>query len=133
METHLRIDRDGAVAGRISPDRAPAADAPPPASAVVARERLHALAALAAARLDGAHEQRRLRSLDEAHVAGRRASRLLGEFTRHSVTECRGSHSTWDVCGDADAVFDALREYAQALDRVARAFPHVTRRPCDDR
>ena len=91
-----------------------------PSPVTISHEALDALAALAAVRLDGDRELRRLDELDAALQASQRLASRLTDFTRHAIAEYRGSHSAWNVSEDAAAVFDALREYALALDGIAR-------------
>lgn len=132
VRTEVRVDGRRPAAGHAPATRVLRDDATRDGSlrggtvsevASIARARLHALATLAGARLDGPGERDRLSLLDETHEAGRRLTQLLAAFTRHTVAECRGSHSAWDVQADADAVFEALDAYAHALDHAARAFP----------
>jgi hypothetical protein len=113
--------------GTGAPRPAPAGDAP--AAVTITREALHAVAALAAVRLDGARELRRVRELDVTLQASQRLAALLADFTRHAIAEYRGSHSTWNVGADADAVFDALRDYALALDANTSASKQIGRAP----
>ena len=38
-------------------------------------------------------------------------SRVLADLARHGLSDSRGTHSAWDVGGDADRVFEALVRY----------------------
>lgn len=100
--------------GRASPG-----DIPPPVT--ITRHGLQMMATLVAARLDGPREQQRLAMMDEVLQSAQRLSHVLNALTRHSVMEYRGSHTAWDVRADSDAAYDAFRDYAGALERLASA------------
>lgn len=81
---------------------------------------LDVLAHLTAARFaDREQEARRLAQLDEVNGALNALSRTLATLGRHSLSECRGSHSRWDVTEDARAFYHALSTYAALVRTLA--------------
>ena len=86
----------------------------------IASSDLDVLANLTAARFaDREQEARRLAQLDALNSAMSTLSRSLAALGRHSLSECRGSHSRWDVTEDTRAFYDALCTYAALVRTVA--------------
>ena len=89
----------------------------------IARTTLRIAAAAVSVRLrDPGAEQRRLALIAELLRLESNLGRALGEHARHSLSESRGSHSTWDVVAEAEEVFVALEQYGAVLQAVARAY-----------
>jgi hypothetical protein len=91
--------------------------------ATVAPADLDILARLTAARfIDAAQEARRLQWLDELNGASASLSRALATLNRHAISECRGSHSKWDMAEDSRVFYDALARYATLVRDVAAEY-----------
>jgi hypothetical protein len=89
----------------------------------IASSDLEVLATLTAARFaDREQEGRRLAQLDELNSAMSTLSRRLAALGRHSLSECRGSHSQWDVTEDTRAFYDALCTYAALVRTIATEY-----------
>jgi hypothetical protein len=86
----------------------------------IASPDLDVLARLTAARFaDRAQEARRLAQLDDVNGAVAALSRSLAALGRHAISECRGSHSKWDVMEDSRAFYEALSTYATLVRELA--------------
>lgn len=91
---------------------------------------LDVLARLTAARFeDRGQEARRLTQLDELNGAMSTLSRALAALGRHSISECRGSHSKWDVTEDTRAFYNALSTYATLVRSVAAEYRGLSGEP----
>jgi len=96
----------------------------------IASSDLDVLANLTAARFaDREQEARRLAQLDELNGAMGTLSRSLAALGRHSLSECRGSHSRWDVTEDTRAFSDALCTYAALVRTVATEYRELAAGP----
>jgi len=103
---------------------------PREALTTIASSDLDVLASLTAARLaDREQEARRLAQLDELNGAMSTLSRSLAALGRHSLSECRGSHSRWDVTEDTRAFYDALSTYAALVRTVATEYRELAAGP----
>jgi hypothetical protein len=88
--------------------------------AIITSHDLDVLARLMAARFaDRVQEQRRLERLDEVNHAAATLSRSLADMNRHALSECRGSHSKWDVGEDSRAFYHSLSAYATLVRELA--------------
>lgn len=88
--------------------------------ATIAPADLDVLARLTAARFsDPAQEATRLEWLDELNNASATLSRAVATLNRHAISECRGSHSKWDMTQDSRAFYDALATFATLVRDVA--------------
>lgn len=95
--------------------------------ATIAPADLDVLARLTAARFtDAAEEARRLQRLDELNSASATLSRAVSTLNRHAISECRGSHSNWDVTEDSRAFYDALARYAMLVRDVATEYQRLS-------
>jgi hypothetical protein len=95
--------------------------------ATIAPADLDVLARLTAARFtDAAQEARRLAWLDELNGASASLSRAVATLNRHAISECRGSHSRWDMTEDSRVFFDALSRYATLVRDVAAEYHHLS-------
>jgi hypothetical protein len=93
---------------------------------------LDVLARLTAARFDDrGQEAHRLAQLDELNGAMSAVSRALAALGRHSISECRGSHSKWDVTEDTRAFYDALCTYASLVRAVAGEYRALSAEPAE--
>lgn len=100
--------------------------------ATIAPADLDVLARLTAARFtDAAQEARRLERLDELNSASASLSRSLATLSRHTISECRGSHSKWDLTEDSRAFYDALARYAALVRDVAAEYQRLSPQPAD--
>jgi hypothetical protein len=89
----------------------------------IASSDLDVLASLTAARFaDREQEARRLAQLDELNAAMNALSRSLAALGRHSLSECRGSHSRWDVTEDTRAFYHDVCTYAALVRTVATEY-----------
>jgi hypothetical protein len=89
----------------------------------IASPDLEVLARLTAARFaDRAQEERRLEQIDELNGAVGALSRSLAALSRHTISECRGSHSKWDVTEDSRAFYAALSAYATLVRKLAAEY-----------
>ena len=94
--------------------------------ATIAPADLDVLARLTAARFtDAAQEARRLAWLDELNSASACLSRAVSTLNRHAISECRGSHSKWDMTEDSRVFFDALARYATLVRDVAAEYDQL--------
>ena len=92
----------------------------------ISRATLRIAAAAVSVRLrDPGAEQRRLALVAELLRLQSTLGRALGEHARHSLSEWRGSHSTWDVVAEAEEVYVALEQYGNVLQAVVRAYGAV--------
>jgi len=82
-------------------------------------------------RPDLGQEARRLAQLDELNGAMSAVSRALAALGRHSISECRGSHSKWDVTEDTRAFYGALRTYASLVRTVAGEYRALSAEPAE--
>jgi hypothetical protein len=99
---------------------------------MIASEDLDVLARLTAARFsDRAQEARRLQQLDELNGAVAALSRNLAALSRHAISECRGSHSRWDVTEDSRAFYDALSAYGTLVRDLAEEYRSLSRGTAD--
>jgi hypothetical protein len=95
--------------------------------ATIAPADLDVLARLTAARFtDAAQEGRRLERLDELNSASASLSRAVATLNRHAISECRGSHSKWDMTEDSRVFFDALARYATLVRDVAAEYNELS-------
>ena len=95
--------------------------------ATIAPADLDVLARLTAARFtDAAQEARRLEWLDELNSASASLSRAVATLNRHAISECRGSHSKWDMTEDSRVFFDALAKYATLVRDVAAEYHQLS-------
>lgn len=104
--------------------RAPAPEGAPPSAlpraASVSHDDVVAVACAARARLtDPRAERERDAALSELYGAALHLARCLGDHTRHSLVEYRGSHSAWDVVREGEELFTAHERYAAAARRAA--------------
>lgn len=100
--------------------------------ATIAPADLDVLARLTAARFtDAAQEARRLQWLDELNNASASLSRAVTTLSRHTISECRGSHSRWDVKEDSRVFFDALARYATLVRDVAAEYERLSPAPAE--
>lgn len=100
--------------------------------ATIASSDLDVLARLTAARFsDRAQEARRLERLDELNNALGALSRSLAALGRHTISECRGSHSKWDVTEDNRAFYEALSRYAALVRDLADEYRSLTTEAVD--
>jgi hypothetical protein len=91
--------------------------------ATIASSDLDVLARLTAARFaDCAQETRRLERLEALNGALGALSRSLAALGRHTISECRGSHSKWDVTEDNRAFYEALATYAALVRDLAAEY-----------
>ncbi len=89
----------------------------------IASPDLDVLARLTAARFAArAQEARRLEQIDELNSAVAALSRSLASLSRHTISECRGSHSKWDVTEDSRAFYAALSAYATLVRTIAAEY-----------
>ena len=89
----------------------------------IASPDLEVLARLTAARFaDRAQEEHRLEQIDELNGAVGALSRSLAALSRHTISECRGSHSKWDVTEDTRAFYTALSAYATLVRKLAAEY-----------
>ena len=96
------------------------------ADATLARSALDLTALLASIRFEDRRlEERRLVCLEQVHHAAHETHTKLGAYTRHAISECRGSLSAWDVEQDATSFYIALANYCAAVRRVADEFAPV--------
>jgi hypothetical protein len=94
--------------------------------ATIAPADLDVLARLTAARFaDAAQEARRLERLDELNSASAYLSRAVATLSRHAISECRGSHSKWDMTEDSRVFYDALARYATLVRDVAAEYQRL--------
>lgn len=102
---------------------APPDDAAPialPRAASLSHDDVVAAACAARARLaDPRAERERDAALSELYGAALHLARCLGDHTRHSLVEYRGSHSAWDVVREGEELFAAHERYAVAARRAA--------------
>lgn len=97
---------------------------------MIASSDLDVLANLTAARFpDREQEARRLVQLDQLNSALSALSRSLAALGRHSLSECRGTHSRWDVTEDTRAFYDALCTYAALVRTVAAEYRELSASP----
>ena len=95
--------------------------------ATIAPADLDVLARLTAARFtDAAQEARRLEWLDELNNASACLSRAAATLNRHAISECRGSHSKWDMTEDSRVFFDALARYATLVRDAAAEYHQLS-------
>jgi hypothetical protein len=95
--------------------------------ATIAPADLDVLARLTAARFtDAAQEACRLAWLDEVNSASASLSRALTTLSRHAISECRGSHSKWDMTEDSRAFYEALARYAKLVRDVAAEYQRLS-------
>ena len=100
--------------------------------ATIAPADLDVLARVTAARFsDAAEEARRLQWLDELNSASATLSRAVSTLSRHAISECRGSHSKWDVTEDSRAFYDALARYAALVRDVAAEYQRLSPAPAE--
>ena len=93
---------------------------------------LDVLARLTTARFDDrGQEARRLAQLDELNSALSALSRSLAALGRHSISECRGTHSKWDVTEDTRAFYEALSTYATLVRKVAAEYGASSEDPAE--
>ncbi|HJR67852.1 MAG TPA: hypothetical protein VJ802_15585 [Gemmatimonadaceae bacterium] len=96
----------------------------------IASSDLDVLAHLTAARFpDRDQEARRLAQLDALNGAMSSLSRTLAALGRHSLSECRGSHSRWDVTEDTRAFYNALCSYAALVRTMANEYRELLAEP----
>ncbi|MGQ0714660.1 MAG: hypothetical protein ACT4PJ_13140 [Gemmatimonadaceae bacterium] len=94
--------------------------------ATIAPADLDVLARLTAARFsDPAQEAERLEWLDELTSASASLSRAVATLNRHAISECRGSHSKWDMTQDSRVFYDALATYASLVRDVAAEYQRL--------
>ena len=95
--------------------------------ATIAPADLDVLARVTAARFtDVAEEARRLEWLDELNSASSSLSRAVATLSRHAISECRGSHSKWDMTEDSRAFYDALSRFATLVRNVAAEYQRLS-------
>lgn len=100
--------------------------------ATIAPADLDVLARLTAARFtDAGQEARRLQWLDELNSASASLSRALATLNRHAISECRGSHSKWDMATDSRVFYDALARYATLVRDVAAEYQRLSPAPAE--
>ena len=100
--------------------------------ATLAPADLDVLARLTAARFpDAAQEARRLQWLDEVNSASASLSRAVATLSRHAISECRGSHSKWDMTEDSRVFYDALARYATLVREVAAEYERLSPAPTE--
>ena len=100
--------------------------------ATIAPADLDVLARLTAARFsDAAQEARRLQWLDELNSASASLSRAVVTLSRHTISECRGSHSKWDMTQDTRAFYDALAAYATLVRDAAAEYQRLSPAPAE--
>lgn len=90
---------------------------------IIASADLDVVARLTAARFaEREQEVQRLSRVDELNTSASALSRALAAMNRHALSECRGSHSKWDVGEDCRAFHEALSAYAAVVHGIAEDY-----------
>lgn len=90
---------------------------------IIASADLDVVARLTAARFEEREQEiQRLSRIEELNTSASALSRALAEMNRHALSECRGSHSKWDVGADGRAFHEALRAYAAVVHGIAEDY-----------